>query len=240
MKSPIDTVKGKIVEISDTGDITIKVHYEDFATLVRREYKECNVQLIDSRPLSGKQRKMCYAMLHEISDYTGMGLDSTKQIMKIKFLAEELQETADRIFSLSNAPMSLVCAFQSFLIHFIIEFEIPTNRPLIDYVDDVQDYVYACAVNKKCCICGRSAEAHHHKRIGMGADRKSMNHMGLMIEPLCREHHMQCHEMLQEDFDNAWHVVPVQVDKVIAKVFGLNAKDNTEVISAENVENIDF
>lgn len=228
MKSPIDTVTGKIVDISDTGDITIKVHYSDYTTLIRREYKECSVQFIDSRKLSVKQRKMCYAMLHAISDYTGMGLDSTKEIMKIKFLVEELQETADKIFSLSNAPMSLVCAFQNFLVRFIIEFEIPTTRPLLDYVDDVEDYVYTCAVNKKCCICGLPAEAHHHKRIGMGADRKTMNHMGLMIEPLCREHHMQCHDMLQEDFDAAWHIVPVEVDKVIAKVFNLNTKSEEE------------
>ena len=35
-----------------------------------------------------------------------MGLDPTKEYMKIKFLTEDLQETADKMFSLSYAHLS--------------------------------------------------------------------------------------------------------------------------------------
>lgn len=223
MKTPIDTIKGKIVDYDpSTGELTIKAVYTDWPTMTRREYKECLLQMVDSRPLSDKQRRACYAMINEIADYTGMGPGSVKQWTKLKFLADDLGETADKIFSLSNAPMSLVCAFQSFLARLIIEFDIPTNFPLSKYVDDVQDYVYACAIHKKCCICGQSAEAHHWKRLGMGADRKKVNHIGLPIEPLCRLHHTQCHSTSQDDFDKLWHIGPVKVDKVIAKIYDLN------------------
>ena len=110
MKSPIDIVRGRIVDIDKHGIVTIKARYDDWPMLLKREYKECNIQMIDSRPLSDKQRRTCYKLIREISNYTGMGLDPTKEYMKLKFIAEDLQETADQMFSLSNAPMSLVCA----------------------------------------------------------------------------------------------------------------------------------
>ena len=33
--------------------------------LLKREYKECNIQIIDSRPLSDKQRRTCYKLIRE-------------------------------------------------------------------------------------------------------------------------------------------------------------------------------
>lgn len=157
MKSPIDIVRGRIVDIDKHGIVTIKARYDDWPMLLKREYKECNIQMIDSRPLSDKQRRTCYKLIREISNYTGMGLDPTKEYMKLKFIAEDLQETADQMFSLSNAPMSLVCAFQRFLVRFILDWDIPCSFSLLDFVDDVQDYVYACLVSKKCCIWGNRA-----------------------------------------------------------------------------------
>jgi len=130
MKSPIDIVRGKIVDIDKHGIVTIKARYDDWPMLLKREYKECNIQMIDSRPLSDKQRRTCYKLIREISNYTGMGLDPTKEYMKLKFIAEDLQETADQMFSLSNAPMSLVCAFQRFLVRFILDWDIPCSFSL--------------------------------------------------------------------------------------------------------------
>ena len=126
MRSPIDTAKGRIVDYDERrGEMIVRVKYDDIHTMLRRNYKECLVQLVDSRPLSDKQRKACYALMNEISEYCGMSREQTKEYMKLKFLADDLQETADSIFSLSNAPMSLVCAFQRFLVRFILDWDIP-------------------------------------------------------------------------------------------------------------------
>ena len=55
MKSPIDTVKGRIVGYDErTGDVLIRARYEDYFTLCKREYKSCLVQLVDSRTLSDR------------------------------------------------------------------------------------------------------------------------------------------------------------------------------------------
>lgn len=229
MRSPIDVVKGRIVDVDSDGTVTIKVHYDDWHTLVKRQYKECNVQFIDSRKLSRKQRNMCYALLKDISEYTGMGLDPTKEHMKIKFLAEDLQQTADKIFSLSNAPMSLVCAFQRFLVHFILDWDIPCSMRLLDFVDDVDDYIYACLVAKKCCICGRKADLHHVDHVATGRDREEIIHEGMRVQPLCRLHHTEAHLLGQKTFNEKYHIHGgIELDKALCRQYGLKRKEQEE------------
>lgn len=234
MKSAIDTVKGKIVGYNpDTEEVTIVARYSDWMTMSRREYRECLVQMIDSRPLSDKQRRSCYAMLNDISEYTGMGMEEVKTWMKLKFIAEDLQETADKIFSLSNASMSLVCQFQAFLCDFILSWNIPTQSPLINLVSDIERYMYGCLVHKRCSICGKPAYLHHVDRIGAGRNRETVNHIGLRAEALCWEHHTECHTMPQGEFGERYHLVPVKIDKVIARTYELNRKDKEEKKDAE-------
>ena len=229
MRSPVDTVKARIVGYDERRqELLIRAPWDDVFTMTKREFKECLVQPIDSRPLSDKQRKACYAMLREISDYTGMGPDPTKEYMKLKFMVEELQETGDKIFSLSNAPMSLVCAFQRFLVRFILDWDIPCNFPLLNFVDDVADYVYACLLNKKCCVCGRHADLHHTDHVGMGRDRDEIVHEGMMALPLCREHHTECHTIGQKTFEDKYHLIHgIELDKTLCRIYKLKRrKDN--------------
>ena len=225
MRTPIDRVKGKIVDVNEKGIVTIKVYYGDWHTLIKREYKECNVQFIDSRTLSDKQRRMCYALLRAISEYTGMGDDPTKEYMKLKFLLENLEETADEMFSLSNAPMSLVCAFQRFLIRFILDWDIPCNFSLLDYVDDIPDYIYACLINKKCVVCGRRADLHHVDRVGIGRDRHDIIHEGMEALPLCREHHNEIHTAGDKAFIEKYHLGKgIELDKTLCRIYKLKTK----------------
>lgn len=205
--------------------MTIKAHYDDWPTLLRRQYYECNIQLIDGRPLSDKQRRTCYALIRDIADYSGMGLDPTKELMKIKFITEELQETADQMFSLSSAPMSLVCAFEKFLIAFILDWDIPCSIPLLEFADDVQSYIYSCLAAKKCCVCGKSAELHHVDAVGQGRNREEIIHEGMKVLPLCREHHGQAHRLGSQTFISLYHLTGgIEIDKKMCKRYGLKTK----------------
>lgn len=226
MKSPIETIRGRIVGYDERRqELLIRAPYDDWLTMTRRDYKEVLVQPIDSRPLSDKQRRMVYALLREISDYTGQGAEQTKEWMKIKFLTDDMEQTADKIFSLSSAPMSLVCAFQRYLIRFILEWDIPCSFPLLEYVDDVQDYIYSCLVNKKCCICGAPTDLHHVQRVGMGRDRTDIIHEGMEVLPLCREHHAEAHTMPDAEFFEKYHIPGgIVMDKTLCRLYGLKAR----------------
>lgn len=226
MKSPVETVKGRIVGYDERrGELLIRAPYNDIYTMCKREFKECLVQPIDGRPLSDKQRRACYALIREIAEYTGQGIDPTKEYMKIKFLVEDLEQTADKIFSLSNAQMSLVCAFQRFLVRFIVDWDIPCSFPLLNFVDDVTDYVYACLINKKCCICGAPADLHHIERVGMGRNRDEIIHEGMEALPVCRDHHTEAHTMTDEDFFSKYHLPGgIELDKTLCRIYGLKTK----------------
>lgn len=193
--------------------------------ITHRQVKQAYVQLIDSRRLSDEQRRMCYALIGAIADYTGDDRESQKEFLKIAFMSEKIETLGDKIFSLSDAPMSLVAAFQKYLIRFIIENDIPTKFSLLEYVDDTADYVYACMINKKCCICGKHAELHHVNAVGMGRDREEIIHEGLEALSLCRVHHGEYHTIGHKDFMEKYHLDGgITLDRTLCKIYGVKAK----------------
>lgn len=223
MRSAAETIKGRIVGYdTNRRELLIRAPYADHFTMCKREFKECLVQPIDSRGLSDKQRRACYALIGAVSDYSGDGKDSTKEFLKLRFLASEIETLGEDIFSLSNAPMSLVCEFQRFIVRFIIENDIPCDFPLLEFVDDIADYVYSCLVNKKCCVCGLHADLHHVDRVGMGRDRTEILHEGMRALPLCREHHMEAHNMGEDAFQARYHLSDgIELDKTLCRIYKL-------------------
>ena len=225
MAKTIDRIKGRIVGYDEQrGEILIRAPYSDFATMCRREYKDCEVILNDSRRLSDKQRRSCYALINEISEWSGHTSERIKDSMKFRFITDELQGQMDW-FSLANAPMSLVASFQCYLVRFILDFDIPTHKPLLDYVDDVTDYTYACLASKKCVICGKRADLHHVISLGMGMNREEVIHEGMEVLPLCREHHTEVHTIGRDTFLEKYHLHGgVPADRTICKIYGLKTK----------------
>jgi len=226
VKPPVETINARIVGYDHRAqELLIRAPYADYFTLCKREYRTCLVQPIDSRPLSDKQRKTCYALLRAISDYTGQGLDSTKEYMKLRFMVEDMEQTGERIFSLANAPMSLVCAYQRYLVHFILDFDIPCDFPLLKFVDDVEDFIYYSLVTKKCCICGTPADLHHVDRVGMGRDRTDIIHEGMEAMSLCRGHHEEAHRMGDNEFFDRYHLPGgIVLDRTLCRLYGVKAR----------------
>lgn len=229
MTAVIDRVRGKIVNYDERrGVVTIEAPYADFATMCRREYKEVEITMLDSRPLSDKQRKSCYAMIREIAEWSGYGSDEVKDMFKFNFVASMVENM--NTFSLSDAPMSLVAAFQTFLARFIVAHDVPTRRPMLEYVDDVQDYVYTCLCEKKCPICGKKADIHHLDAVGMGRDRTTIIHEGMEVISLCREHHTEIHTIGRADFFKKYHLGSggIECDKTICKLYHLNDRKRSK------------
>lgn len=214
-------LKGKVVGLSEDGTATIKAQVP-LAQFLHREVKEVYVDMIDSRPLSDRQRRMCYALVKAIADWSGSGSEEVKEAFKLDFWAERVDTLSDKIFSLSNAPMSLVAEFQRFLVAFILTHDVPTKRPLREYVDDIEAYTYLCLVRRKCAVCGRRAELHHIDAVGMGNDRTEVQHEGREVMSLCREHHTELHTVGKSEFMTKYHLDGgVPCDKTIMKIYGL-------------------
>ena len=188
-------LKGKIIDLREDGTAIIQAQVP-INQVLHRQVKECYIDLIDSRSLSDKQRRFCYSLINAISEWSGSSVQDIKEAFKLEFWAEKIDTLADRIFSLSSAPMSLVAEFQKFLIAFVLENDVPTKFPLLEYVDDIDHYVYMCLINKKCAVCGKKpVELNHIDTVGMGNDRTKINHLGKEAISLCREHHKEYHNI---------------------------------------------
>ena len=219
----IDRVKGRIVGYDEKmGEALIRAP-ANFVKMAKQEQREVWIEYIDSRPLSAKQRRSCYAMIKEVSDWSGDTPEETKGVLKLDFWCGELLEIADTMFSLSNAPMSIVAAFQSWLARFIVRNDVPTRKPMLEYIDDVDDYVYACLINKKCPICGKKADIHHVEAVGMGRNRDEIIHEGMEVLPLCREHHTEMHTTGMTDFCKKYHLNThgIPADRTICRIYKL-------------------
>ena len=214
-------LKGRIIDLREDGTAVIEARLP-LVAVVHRQVKEVYIDPIDSRPLSDKQRKMCYALIHAIAEWSGSTTEDIKTAFKLEFWADKVDTLADKIFSLSNAPMSLVADFQRFLVEFIVSNGVPVKRPLREYVDDVEHYTYMCLIHKVCAVCGRRAELHHLDAVGMGNDRTKVEHLGREVMSLCRQHHSEFHAVGKIDFLNKYHLNGgVVADKTVLKIYGL-------------------
>ena len=175
----------------------------------------------DARRISPEQRRKAYALMGEIAAWSGDTPEHVKGALKVDFREKTMEGMQKQLFSLSDCDMSTARDFISFVIDFMLEYDVPSSRPLTEYAEDIEAYVYACLMHRKCAICGKKADVHHWKRLGMGANRREAIHLGMPLEPLCRLHHQECHRMNQSDFDSKYHITPVTATEQICKRLGL-------------------
>lgn len=209
------------------GGLRIFVPYDDISSLIIRKYSKCVVQLTDERPITHAQRRAIYALLGALSDYIGLSKDDTKEYFKLKFLSDNLNEMGETIFSLADAPVSLCREFQDYLVQVIVREGVPCSFDILQFIDEgsISSYIYACLCHKRCAVCGRSpCDLHHWDHVGTGRSRDTIDHIGMRVEPLCRECHTEVHMIGQKTFDEKYHIQPVELDKSIAALYGIKTK----------------
>ena len=199
----------------------VKVQLPDVEHVTHREYENVLVEFVDNRRLTDEQRKKAWACIGEIAAWQGDLPAATHWLMKIEFKVEHLQSVAEKMFSLGNCDMTTAREYISFLIDFMIRWGVPSKRPLYELCDDIKRYVYTCALHKRCAVCGKKGELHHHDRVGMGRDRTEINHLGLRCIPLCRTHHREVDQIGDPAFYGKYHLETVVIDKKIARVYKL-------------------
>lgn len=222
----MEIINGKILDFHTDGTVTIRARLPDIMRACLRRYSDVQIGFPDGRTISPEQRRKAYALLGEIAAYTGYGTEQAKLVMKHQFMAQHLETLQKELFSLADCDMTTAREFITYLIEFILEFDIPTGTPLSELCEDVQRYVYACLLHRKCAVCGRKAELHHVDRVGMGRDRHDICHIGMEALPLCGEHHRLngIHQMGDERFMAHYHLEPVVIDEKIAKVYRLKTR----------------
>lgn len=178
----------------------------------------------DARMRTPEQIRKAWALMGEIAEYQGETKDDVYAEQKTAFSVKHLDILQGELFRLSSATVSAARAFITMLVEIIIEYGIPTKEPLYGLCDDIHRYVYACLMNKKCAVCGRKTELHHYDHVGMGRNRREIDHIGMRAYPLCREHHDEIHRIGEKSFDARYHLEPIAIDEKIARKYGLKGE----------------
>ena len=208
-------IRGRILDLREDGTAVIEAPV-DIGQFIHRKVKEVYIDPIDSRPLSDRQRRMCYALIKAIADWAVSDAEEVKETFKLDFWAERVDTLADKIFSLANAPMSLVAEFQRFLVAFILTHDVPTKRLLRDYADDIEAYTYFSVVRRKCAVCGRK----YAKLIRLS--EPADGYLGAEVMSLCGGHEAELRESGKAEFFAKYHLDGgIECDKTILKIYGL-------------------
>lgn len=172
------------------------------------------VKIDDKRKITIQQRKSYYATLKDISNYTGHLTEYLHDYFK--FLYKYLHE--DINISMSDCTVTQAKEMITILIDFAIDNNVPLSERVIDRVEDVDRYIYKCIVKRLCIVDGRpNSDFHHTTAVGMGRDRKKIDHVGMKGFTLCRSCHNIIHQMGEEEFCKKHKVYPLTLDEYAIK-----------------------
>ena len=170
--------------------------------------------LNDYRMISRQQQKKIYAMIGDISDYTGHHVEFLKSYLKCEYI----KMYGGEWFSLGYVDMTTAKKFIEFILHICFEWEVPLKLNTVDLTRDVNNYLYLCLKYRKCAVCGCHADIHHHENlVGMGMDRAKHNHIDSRFIALCRVHHNECHNIGHKTFEDKYKITAIKLNEVAIK-----------------------
>ncbi len=172
----------------------------------------------DCRMISRAQQKKIYAMLGDISDYTGHHVEFLKSYMKSEYIAMYGGDW----FSLGYVDMTTARKFIEFILHVCFEWDVPLKDKTVVLAKEVNNYLYLCLRYRRCAVCGHHADIHHHENlVGMGMDRAKHNHEDSKYIALCRTHHTECHTLGHKTFEEKYKLAAIKLNEKAIKELGI-------------------
>lgn len=176
------------------------------------------VRIDDGRRISSDQRRKIYALIKDIANHTGHHPEYIKEHMKYEFMEKEDRD----YFSLSSVDMSTAKYFIDCLLEFCFEWDVPLNTNTVDLAREINNYLYLCLIHRKCAVCGKKADIHHHENlVGMGMDRAKHNHIDSKYIALCRAHHNECHNIGHKTFEDKYKISAIKLNEREIKELGI-------------------
>ena len=203
-----------------TYNITIEnvsVPYRNLEDLQRGLGTEVDISFIDPNDISHKQRKLIFALLNDIEDYTGDPVEYRRHFLTLEFMAYKDIDS----FSLSNCTMEQAKEFIELILAFVFRNDIPIKFETSDLMKDDKAFLYYATIHRLCVICGKPADLAHHYHIGRGMNRNTMDHYGYEVLGLCRVHHSEQHNIGIRTFDRkyklekSWLKVDERLNKML-------------------------
>ncbi|EOH43298.1 putative HNHc nuclease [Enterococcus faecium] len=199
----VKSIDGREMKIELAEDLNIERLQTVYHGHIGARY--CELRFLDPRSFSVDQRKYYYALLGDISAFTGHLIEEVDDNTRWKFkaltgrnisLSNGSNNTKDDVVLLTNIALDL-----AFELNVSLSNKIPIPDKNLEY------YFYKCLTHRKCCICGKHADIDHFdETVGMGNNRDKVDKTKYTYCALCRSHHTEKHTIGLVAFRNKYHV----------------------------------
>ncbi len=205
----VKSIDGREMKIELAEDLNIERLQTVYHGHVGARY--CELRFLDPRSFSVDQRKYYYALLGDISAFTGHLIEEVDDNTRWKFkaltgrnisLSNGSSNTKDDVVLLTNIALDL-----AFELNVSLSNKIPIPDKNLEY------YFYKCLTHRKCCICGKHADIDHFdETVGMGNNRDKVDKTKFTYCALCRSHHTEKHTIGLTAFRNKYHVYGITLN----------------------------
>lgn len=219
MYGKLISASGNTVQIALDDELSIN----RLTTLANGKQPTVELSVEDERHITPDQRKKIYALVNDFCTYTGYVPEEAKAYFKS--MVEGVFNVEP--FSLSNCSVTTASYMITTILDFMFHEDIPFRTKIWDSLPSDFPRVAMCIKHKRCAICLKEhADIDHVTTVGMGRNRKTINHTGMYIEPLCRVHHTIRHTMGIKRFMQRYHLKPIKVTPELAKELHLGRITN--------------
>ncbi|HFD6922292.1 TPA: putative HNHc nuclease [Enterococcus faecium] len=205
----VKSIDGREMKIELAEDLNIERLQTVYHGCAGARY--CELRFLDPRSFSVDQRKYYYALLGDISAFTGHLIEEVDDNTRWKFkaltgrnisLSNGSNNTKDDVVLLTNIALDL-----AFELNVSLSNKIPIPDKNLEY------YFYKCLTHRKCCICGKHADIDHFdETVGMGNNRDKVDKTKFTYCALCRSHHTEKHTIGLAAFRNKYHVYGITLN----------------------------
>ena len=175
---------------------------------VNTGYIDVDLAFFDKNQRTQEQNKIMHCLFREISVWS-CGYDTPKEELEYKNYMKK--QYSDKPFKTSKMTVTEATDFIAFIIEFCFQAGVPFRDKGINMTDDINKYLFLCLKYRKCAVTGRPGEIHHVDAIGMGRDRRQVDHSQHRLVCLSREPHKQAHDMGWEEFAALHHIDGIRI-----------------------------
>lgn len=212
--------------IKQNGDeVTLKL----FDKLDERDLKKqaingryyVTMDIFEKDSITDLQREHFYALCGDIEKYEGIPQDAVVSFIKVKFMQEEGLDEYPSV-ARNQMKMNTASKLLEFTINHCFDKEIPFRKQQFYLTTDTSKMLFAFTMKRICWICGKEhSDIAHVESVGMGRDRREIDHTQHRFMCLCREHHNEQHNIGINNFMDLYHIKPIKLKEEQLKELGV-------------------
>lgn len=176
------------------------------------------IRVIDERNMTKAQNGMIHGLFNDIALHTGFPPEYVKDLLKAMFSGFKGIES----FSMENYDISQVFAgeFIEYILEFCFQNDIPFKYQQFHVSSDITRVLFLYLKHRACFVCGKpNADVEHADPVGMGRDRKTIDHSKHRFMALCRKHHNERHDIGLLTFMKKYVLIPIKLTPEQVKEF---------------------